>query len=134
MVRMLEFTIQCKLAASIRGSTMTLKERVENNVVVFLLGSLVTGFVAGFGAHQVIMGMAGLAETNATDWKEAAKDAGWIPREECPAFPINLRIASPGDVAVVPYSSAGTPALRTDLVIHSSRPIPLPTSVGTYLQ
>ena len=39
---------------------MKLKERVENNIVVFLLGALLTGFLAGIGVYKGILEIAKL--------------------------------------------------------------------------
>lgn len=39
---------------------MTLKEKIENNIVFWLLSTAVAGFVAGFSAYQVILEIAKL--------------------------------------------------------------------------
>jgi hypothetical protein len=39
---------------------MTLKERIENNLTIWFLGAIVTGFVAGVGAYQGILSIAQL--------------------------------------------------------------------------
>jgi HEAT repeat protein len=39
---------------------MSIKEKIENNAAVFLLGALVTGFLAGIGAYQAILEIAKL--------------------------------------------------------------------------
>ena len=37
----------------------TIREKVENNVVVFLLTAVITGFGAGFGAYPAILAVSG---------------------------------------------------------------------------
>jgi hypothetical protein len=39
---------------------MTFKERIENNLAIWMAGVIVTGFVAGFGAYQAILSIAHL--------------------------------------------------------------------------
>ena len=39
---------------------MTLKERIENNLAIWFLGAIVTGFLAGVGAYQGILSIAQL--------------------------------------------------------------------------
>jgi hypothetical protein len=46
---------------------MGLKERVENNAVVFFSGALVAGFLAGIGAYQGIITMAKLEIVSQAD-------------------------------------------------------------------
>jgi len=42
------------------GIKMSLKEKIENNITVFLLGTLVTGFLAGIGTYKAILEIAKL--------------------------------------------------------------------------
>jgi hypothetical protein len=42
-----------------KAENQTLRERVEHNVIAWLLGTLVTGFVAGFSAYSSIYAIAG---------------------------------------------------------------------------
>ena len=39
---------------------MSIKEKIENNAAVFLLGALVSGFLAGIGTYQAILEIAKL--------------------------------------------------------------------------
>ena len=95
-----------------------------------MLGLLLAGFIAGFSTYERIRRITGFKNAPNTKWQDMAREQDWIPKSECPAYPISLDITSPGDGTIVKYLGIGTPALETDLVIQSSRPIPLPTSMG----
>lgn len=40
------------LHAAQSGEPVKLKEKIENNLVIFFLGTLLTGFLAGLGTYQ----------------------------------------------------------------------------------
>ena len=107
---------------------MSLKDKIENNLVIFTLGLLFTGFGAGYAAHKEIQGFAGSSESsNITNWEPIARAAGWIPSTECPAFPVSVALTSPGNRTTVDVSDD---KLYTDLVIQCTRTLPLSNSVG----
>jgi hypothetical protein len=108
----------------------TVKERLENNIVLVVLTTAVAAFSAGFGAHAAIAGNnnASSGQPDQTvDWQTTAKEKGWIDKGMCPAMPVVLRVLSPGDNATVQF---GLGDLKTDLVISSSQPLPTADSVG----
>jgi hypothetical protein len=49
---------------------MSLKDRIENNVTVWLLGSLLTGFLAGIGTYKAILEIAHLKVVSASEYKK----------------------------------------------------------------
>jgi hypothetical protein len=106
---------------------LTLKQRLENNIVLVVLTTAVAAFGAGFGSHAAITGSTGGTASTNTDWEVMAREKTWIPKAECPAFPISLRVLSPGDGATV--ERVGHWA-QMDLVVSSSRPVPEKDAVG----
>jgi hypothetical protein len=104
---------------------MTWKEKVENNITLFVLGLLATGFGSGFTASKLLPG--GDMQSQ-TAWQLEAKKANWTPTSECPAYPVSISIASPGNGSVVKVFASD--AIQEELVIHTSRPLPRSSSVG----
>ena len=49
---------------------MTFKERVEANAVLWLLGCLLTGFVAGISTYRAVQEMAGLEPVSKSDYDD----------------------------------------------------------------
>ena len=45
---------------------MPLKDKIENNLTLFVLGLLVTGFSAGLGAYKVLVEIAGAGSTGSS--------------------------------------------------------------------
>jgi hypothetical protein len=116
---------------------MTLKERIENNIVLSVLGLLAVGFGTGFGAQKMISEGSTPSSTNApvcaaqVPWADTARKSDWVPKNECPAYPVSINVTSPGDGSTIKISSPPSdPYASTDLVIQSSRPLPSSTSVG----
>ena len=57
---------------------MTLRKRIEDNVAIWLLGSLLTGFLSGVATYQAILDIAGLkpvAEARLDDANPGARNA-----------------------------------------------------------
>lgn len=54
---------------------MTLRERVEDNVAVWLLGSLLTGFLSGIATYKAILEMGGLESISKQDYGELQRKA-----------------------------------------------------------
>jgi hypothetical protein len=107
---------------------MTLKEKIENNLVIFTLGLLFTGFLSGFGAYKAIQEIGGLSKpSDMTNWEPTARASGWIPSTECPAFPVSVALTNPGNHTIIDVSDI---YLYTDLVIQCTRSLPLGNSVG----
>lgn len=113
---------------------MSLKERIENHLGLAIGGFLVAGFIAGFSAYGTIESIAGKpsGQVATVDWQESARKNGWVAREECPSFPISLKISSPGDQSLVEVVSSFSDSsrIRTDLVIRSLRPVADDMDVG----
>jgi hypothetical protein len=118
------------------NSPMSWKEKVENNFTIFVLGLLVTGFAAGIGAYKLLVEMTAQppsqsAAPSGLRWAEEAKKQDWVPKKECPAYPVSINITSPGSGSIVEktdhvyYNSIGA-----DLVVQASRPIPTPAQVS----
>lgn len=105
----------------------TLRERLEDNVVYVFGAALVTGFVAGFGAREILPD----SGAPASQWEDKARSADWLPKADCPAFPIVLDVKGPGDGSEVPAELSGRSWwLKTDVAIVASHPISEGTTVG----
>lgn len=110
---------------------MSIREKIEDHLGLVISGFVVGGFVAGFAAYGTIKSVAGqsgehagVADTSVINWEDNARQSGWVPKEECPAFPISLVISSPGDQSILSVSPASEGSeLDADLVIRSSFPI-----------
>jgi hypothetical protein len=118
---------------------MTLKDRIDNNITLYTLGLLLTGFCAGIGAYKFMLDVFGgnasaLEECVGESWQKSARLAVWLPSSECPAYPLELKISSPGDNAVIPSGSSSGTWLRTIIVISSTRTIPGKSAVGVVLK
>lgn len=123
---------------------MPFKEKIENNLVLFTLGLLATGFIAGFGAYKALVEVMGPGSSKFADsltqadslrqedWSDLARKEDWIPQSECPAYPISLRVTSPGAGATVPFDSH-TESLNSVFIVQSSRPLSASTDVGFIL-
>lgn len=115
---------------------MGLREKIENNLGLVIGGFVIASFAAGFGAYGAIQSVASTASTaseqsHSASWQDDARKDGWLPRVECPAYPISLTISSPGDQAVVGWSSWGSEArFLAALVIKSTYPIAETMQVG----
>jgi hypothetical protein len=116
------------------GNPPTLKERLENNIVLVVIGFLLAGFSAGYGVHSALSGSAlfGGSSAQGVDWRSLASENGWMDKNSCPALPVNLRLLSPGDNATIRLSRGGY--LESDLVISSSQPLPAADSVGVVVK
>ena len=107
---------------------MSLKDKIDNNLTLFVLGFLVTGFVAGFGSCKVLSDMGATKQPTTvtssppTPWVEIARKAKWVPMNECPAYPVSINITSPGGGSHIGVSTLGD--VYTDLVVQTSRPLP----------
>lgn len=104
---------------------MSLREKIEDHLGLIIGGFVVAGFVAGFGAYGAIQSIsADPGSGKVGNWEEIARQEGWVPKGECPAFPISLTISSPGDQAIVDVEPGqGFSELDADLVIRSSYPV-----------
>src|SRR5258708_1247048 len=79
---------------------MTLRERIEDNIAIWLLGTLLTGFLAGIGAYKSVLEISSQKMISATEYdqlKAAAKKppsaAGgprWQPYDSKSPFPIDV--------------------------------------------
>ena len=77
---------------------MTWKDKVENNITLFVLGLLATGFASGFGAYKLLLDGGWELQT---PWQLEAKKANWRPANECPAYPVSVSITSPGNGSII---------------------------------
>ena len=114
---------------------MTLKERIENNLTLYTLGLLLTGFLAGIGTFKFLQDATGqttvaIAQCTGENWKPPARQASWAPTSECPAYPLELKLNSPGHNAVVAMRQSQDRWFDTPLVVGSSRPLPEKTNIG----
>ncbi len=113
---------------------MSLREKVEDHILWFSLSLVVTGFVAGFGAHAALSNAltSQVTGTQQGNWEELAKSADWIPKGDCAAYPVSLTIAGPGSGSTVDVSNfeASASSLDTDLVVQANRPLPQSNAVG----
>lgn len=55
---------------------MTLKERVEENIVLWLLGSLLTGFLSGIATYRTVQEVGGLEPVSKIAYKALEQRAG----------------------------------------------------------
>jgi hypothetical protein len=112
---------------------VNIKELIENNTTLSILGLLLAGFVAGIATYGFMAGFgANKSRTNPAscstqDWQPLARKSDWLPKLECPAYPVSIRINSPGTGSVLQKDYE---KIYTDLVIQTSRPLPETNSVG----
>lgn len=111
---------------------MTLKEKIENNLTLYTLGLLCTGFIAGVGVYRGIIEIAGPKTIDVSQqlWEVPARAAGWIPKAECPAFPLTIALTSPGAGSIV---GARDDTIYSDVVVQTTRPLPPNNVVGLIL-
>lgn len=111
---------------------MTLKEKIENNLTLYTLGLLFTGFIAGVGVYRGVIEIAGpkTADVSQQAWDSAARSAGWIPKTECPAFPLSIALTSPGAGSIV---GARDETINSDVVVQTTRPLAPNNVVGLIL-
>jgi hypothetical protein len=113
---------------------MTLKERIENNLTLYTLSLLLAGFVAGLGTYKFFLEVLGpkasiTSECIGESWKAPARQAAWLPPNECPAYPMEMKLTSPGNNAVVSMKSRET-WFDTPVVVTSTRPLPEKSNIG----
>ena len=60
---------------------MTIKERIEANAVLWLLGCLLTGFLSGISAYRAVQEMAGLEPVSKSDYQDLQKKAKELESE-----------------------------------------------------
>jgi hypothetical protein len=106
-----------------------LKDKIENNLTLYTLGLLLSGFLAGIGVYKSALEIAGpkAPDTSPSSWSPVARAADWLPKGECPAYPVSLALSSPGSGASVGVSGE---TIYSDVVIQASRPIPDANAVG----
>jgi hypothetical protein len=63
------------------------------------------------------------------EWKTEAKSNGWGLREECPAYPVNIKLSSPGDGSIINSYQNGR-SLDTSFIVKASREIRKESDVG----
>jgi len=108
---------------------MSFKQKLEDNPLWFGLSIAVVTFGMGWAASQAISQAS--HTSGSQDWTDQAKSAGWAPKKECPAYPLNIQVTAPGDGASVEFTTGGgSQMLRTAIVIQSERPIPVSNHVG----
>jgi hypothetical protein len=107
----------------------------KDSILVKFLVPIASAIVTGFVVYFLTPGWAKTARQNGwippIEWKEKARSEHWVPKSECAAYPVRLQITSPGDKSSVSVAIVGNKtSLRTDFVIHSSRPIPSANKIG----
>jgi hypothetical protein len=107
----------------------TLKQKIEDNVVILLLSTAAACFVAGWGAHAAVAGTLNSSRVTPPEinWQATAAENGWMDKNSCPALPVTLRILSPGDRANIRFRAGD---LHSEFVVNSSQPLPGTDSVG----
>lgn len=113
---------------------MTLKERIENNLTLYTLSLLLAGFLAGLCTYKFILDAMGsktsiVGECTGESWKPPARQAAWLPPNECPAYPLEIKITSPGNNAVVSMRSNDT-WFDTPIIVTGTRPLPDKSNIG----
>jgi hypothetical protein len=106
---------------------MGIKEKLENNIAIVVLGTAVSAGAAGFAVHAAISPTPAPNPGINADWQTVARDKGWIDKGECQALLVTLRILSPGDNSSIPWDGD---SLLSDLVISASQSVPATASVG----
>jgi hypothetical protein len=111
----------------------TWKERLENNPVIYFLGVAITSYGLGFGSYATLEKIWGQSPEQACtqqQWSAAARNADWLPRSLCPAYPVSVALLSPGNGTIVSVFYYGSYKANVELVIKASRPIPEASAVG----
>lgn len=112
---------------------MGIKQKLEDNIVIVVLGAAVTAFGAGFGASRAIAPGDQHGTWQGGDWQAYARSNGFVEKSECVALLTTLHVLSPGDSSNVPFSaSPGT--LATDFVVSSSQSVPTTATVGVVVK
>ena len=78
---------------------MSLRERIENNITVWLLGTLLTGFLAGIGAYKAIIEIAQLKTISVAEYDRLHVDK---PKPTKPNSASQSIFLSADDVVIVP--------------------------------
>jgi hypothetical protein len=52
---------------------MNFRERIENNIIIFFLATLLTGFIAGIGSYEAILNIAHLKIISETEYRQLKK-------------------------------------------------------------
>lgn len=116
----------------------TLKEKIENHIGLYSAGLAIVSFVAGFGAHSAVITSNNRNDASIVkdcDWKTTAEKEGWLPKLECPSYPVELKISSPGNQSTITFDNAySRKFLETNLIVQSSRPILNSTSIGVIIK
>lgn len=118
---------------------MTLKERIENNLTLFTLGLLFSGFVTGFTANEFIVSTIDPSTRNETEckqevWQAKARQEAWGPANECPAFTLDAKITSPGDGALINFNTSYSDRLEGPILISTNRPLPKQSNIGIIIK
>lgn len=67
---------------------MNMRERIENNLAVVFLATLVTGFLAGIGAYEAILRMAHLRVISAAQYAQCRGTSALPPEAPAPGVPV----------------------------------------------
>lgn len=114
---------------------MTLKERIENNLTLYTLGLLLTGFVGGITTYKFLIDANSPivrpdGQCKADDWQSSARKEQWIPKQECPALALDLKITSPGDKSIINIDPNNRSRLETPVVIVANHVLPEQSNIG----
>lgn len=119
---------------------MSLKEKAENNIVIYTAGCIFTGFMAGFGVSQFFAQSATSASssdqqcTKQAVWQAAARKDQWLPVEECPVHALEARLTSPGSGTLIQIDPDRPEALRSSFVLSSTRTLAQKSDIGLLFQ
>jgi len=113
---------------------MSLRERIENNVTLFMVSIAVPSFLAGMAVDQWAKSVSTTPPPQAAckteEWQELARNSDWAPVAQCPAFPLKLQITSPGSEATFQRSISNPSWVDMPFVLSASRKPPVGTALG----
>jgi hypothetical protein len=94
---------------------MTIRRRVEQNVVIWLLGTLFTGFVAGWGAYETILAVTGRTVVSDAEYKTLQSMPAVASHQLCEEYGVTLvqqkqEVAEPKQTVVVTGSVERLPS------------------------
>ena len=72
---------------------MSFKDRVENNLVVFMLGTLLAGFMAGIGVYKGILGIAQLQAVPTYEYTKLKQEVASASANADQTLILNLKAA-----------------------------------------
>lgn len=113
---------------------MTLRDKIENHLGLYISGVAIAGFASGIAADRWAKDIFGAPvpapQCKAEQWEPLAREAQWTPLTQCPAFPIKLQITSPGNGTSFAIDRHRLRTLKIPFVVSASRPLPSISDIG----